>query len=71
MFGGSREAAKALNKLVDVMGSQIDASLLIMKIEDDFGFRKAREAAFIQKQQRSHVEQLVQRFGCLSVPAKN
>lgn len=59
ILGGNKAAAKALNKLVDVMGSQLDGSLLTAKIDNDFGFRKARELALIQKQQRNHVKQLV------------
>lgn len=59
ILDGHRAAAKALNKLVDVMGSEIDASLLITKIDEDFGFRKARDAAVREAQKRSRLEWLV------------
>jgi hypothetical protein len=34
-----RQAAKALNDLVDVMGSDVEAPLLIARIEEDFDMR--------------------------------
>lgn len=59
ILDGHKAAAKALNRLVDVMGSEIDASLLITKIDEDFGFRQARDDALMQAQKRSRVEWLV------------
>lgn len=37
IYSGHKQAAKALNRLVQVMGSDIDPKLLIKRIEDDFG----------------------------------
>lgn len=59
ILNGRKDAAKALNRFVDVMGSQIDPLLLISRIDKDFGFRKAREQAAKERQERSSREQLV------------
>ena len=45
VLSGNREAARKLNRLVDVIGSQVEPGLLISKIEQEFGLRAAREAA--------------------------
>ncbi len=39
IFAGQRQAAKALNDLVEVMGSDVEAPLLISRIEEDFNMR--------------------------------
>jgi curved DNA-binding protein CbpA len=44
---GDRKAALALNRLVDVMGSGVDAKLLIKKVEAEFGVRRKQLAASI------------------------
>lgn len=59
VLSGHKEAAMALNKLVDVMGSSIGSSLLINKIDEDFGFRKAREQAAADQLFRNDRERLV------------
>jgi curved DNA-binding protein CbpA len=59
ILDGNKAAAKALNKLVDVMGSGIDASLLIAKIDEDFGFRRARDAAVMESQKRNRLDWLI------------
>lgn len=41
---GQRVAARALNNLVDVMGSNVDGKLLISKIDKEFAVDKLREA---------------------------
>ena len=43
VLAGHRSAAKALNHLVDVMGSGVDPSLLITRIEKDFGISSTPE----------------------------
>lgn len=43
VLAGQKQAAKALNRLVDVMGSKTPASLLIDRVERDFGLYDARE----------------------------
>ena len=48
IFFGQKEPAKALNRLVEVMGSDIDPSLLISRIESDFqtvSFLRKKKAA--------------------------
>jgi DnaJ-class molecular chaperone len=37
IVSGHKQAAKALNRLVEVMGSDLDPKLLIKRINDDFG----------------------------------
>jgi curved DNA-binding protein CbpA len=39
---GHRDAARTLNHLVDVMGSEVDPSLLVHRIERQYGLRAAR-----------------------------
>lgn len=59
ILSGHRDAAKALNQLVDVIGSNAEASLLVAKIERDFGFKRAREHETASRVERGHFEQLV------------
>ncbi len=40
---GQTPAAKALNRLVVVMGTEVDPDLLIARIDDDFGFNSQRK----------------------------
>jgi curved DNA-binding protein CbpA len=56
---GKRDAAKALNSLVDVMGSEVDASLLISRIEKDFSFMKDQQRAAMGRTEKNTSEQLV------------
>ena len=42
VMSGQKDAAKALNQLVDVLDSDIDPILLISRIDSDFGLKKAR-----------------------------
>lgn len=44
ILNGHRDAAKALNRLVDVLGSPASAKPYIEKIENDFKLRETREA---------------------------
>jgi curved DNA-binding protein CbpA len=66
ILGGSRDAAKALNRLVDVLGAPANAQLYIEKIERDFKLRETREAragkdkAF---QRLLHLNRVVWEFG--------
>ena len=51
---GNREAAKTLNNLVDVMGSDVDPNLLIQRVEQQYGIRAARaqrRGAFTERTQ--------------------
>lgn len=59
ILGGNKGAARALNKLVDVLGSGADPSLLLAKIEQDFGIRKAQERAAAEKVEASRLQKLV------------
>lgn len=43
VFHGQRDAAKALNRLVDVLGSDVDASLLIGQIDAKYGIDDLRK----------------------------
>ena len=43
IFAGHKAAAKALNNLVDVMGSNVDADLMIGRIDKQFGFDVIRQ----------------------------
>jgi curved DNA-binding protein CbpA len=45
---GHKPAARALNKLVDVLGSSVDSALLIDRIEQEFGVRRATKFALIK-----------------------
>ena len=44
IFSGHRDAAKALNRLIDVLGSPENAQPYVEKIERDFNLRETREA---------------------------
>ncbi len=52
IVSGHKAAAKSLNRLVDVLGSETDASLLVKKIEQDFGLntevRRGAKQAHLQ-----------------------
>lgn len=66
ILGGSRDAAKALNRLVDVLGAPTDPQLYIRKIEEDFKLREAREARLGKDkafQRLLHLNRLVWEFG--------
>lgn len=52
---GHKQAARALNKLVDVLGSGVDSALLIDRIEKEFGVRRATKLARIES---VHAEEL-------------
>ncbi|WP_158590516.1 J domain-containing protein [Noviherbaspirillum cavernae] len=55
IYSGHRDAAKALNRLVDVMGSNVEPSRLISKVDTDFGIRTSREReAAARQRQRDH-----------------
>jgi hypothetical protein len=45
ILNGRNEAARWLNRLVEVIGSEVDAELLIAQVDDQFGFTANREAA--------------------------
>lgn len=59
ILGGHKDAARALNKLVDVLGSRADPSLILAKIEQDFGLRRAQERAAAARVERGRFEKLV------------
>lgn len=58
IFQGHRDAARALNRLVDVLGSGVDSKLLIDRIEMDFGFRAAKEQAARALAERTKLKEL-------------
>jgi hypothetical protein len=55
ILAGHRDAAKALNTLVDVMGSNVDASLLVGRIDQDFGLRQKREQEAAERNARDRL----------------
>lgn len=54
IFSGQRDAAKALNRLVDVMGSEIEPDLLFFRIQTDFGIQNDQEEI-----KKKHLEHLI------------
>lgn len=56
---GMRDAALLLNRLVDVMGSEVNPDLLIRKVEADSGIQRAREQAERELKLRRHRLELV------------
>lgn len=58
IFAGRRDAVRALNRLVDVIGSDSDPDLLIRKIDHDFGLRTEREQADVAQRDRAKLERL-------------
>ena len=63
VFEGHKAAAKALNRLVDVMGADVDANLLISRIERDFkieGSRKHAEDAKRRTEDREAVQRALE-----------
>ena len=59
VMSGQKDAAKALNQLVDVLGSDIDPSLLISKIDSDFGRQKARRQEAASNVGNDRLDQLI------------
>ena len=59
IFSGQRDAAKALNRLVDVMGSEVAPELLISRIEADFGIHDYREQQNREQIKKRRLEHLV------------
>ena len=59
IFSGQRDAAKALNRFVDVMGSEVDPELLIARIETDFGIHDYREQKNREQIKKKRLEHLV------------
>ena len=57
-----RDAAKALNRLVDVMGSNVEPYLLISRIEDDFDIRNVRELHATEELRKARLNTLVERI---------
>ncbi|MEK8029169.1 J domain-containing protein [Pseudaquabacterium rugosum] len=56
---GRRDAALRLNKLVDVMGSDVDSELLIKNVEQAFGVLRSREQTEEAHRRREHLLKLV------------
>ena len=54
-----RDAAKALNRLVDVMGSNVDPELLISRVEDDFDIPNMRELQAREELRKTRLNTLV------------
>lgn len=65
---GQREAAKKLNNLVDVMGSDVDPNLLIQRVEKQYGIRTARaqrQGEFTeQTQAEANAEEMIDTAEC-------
>jgi hypothetical protein len=59
IFAGRRDALRALNRLVDVIGSDSDPDLLIRKVDDDFGLRAERERRFVSDKERQRIQTLI------------
>lgn len=60
VLAGHKAAAKALNQLVDVVGSDVDADLLIARIDDNFGLRAIREREKHAQENRLAARQFAQ-----------
>ena len=58
IMGREREAARALNDLVGVMGADVDPALLVRRIEIDFGLRGKEERRREEEERRRICESL-------------
>lgn len=66
ILAGNKEAARSLNRLVDVMGSSVDPDLLIRRVDSDYGIREAQEKTAGSRRQREQMHFLadtVRRMG--------
>lgn len=59
IVGGHKDAARLLNRLVDVMGSNVESQLIIDRVDEEFGFRALREKARQDEQRRLAAKTLV------------
>ena len=57
IMGREREAARALNDLVGVMGADVDPALLVRRIEIDFGLRGKEERRREEEERRREEEE--------------
>lgn len=57
--GGLREAALMLNRLVDVLGSEVAPELLINKVEEETGIARTRRESEEARTRRQHLLQMV------------
>lgn len=58
VLAGERAAAKALNRLVDVLGSDVDPKLIIDRIESEFHLRELQAKREKARAERDGLEQL-------------
>ena len=66
ILSGRRDAAKALNRLVEVLGSPVNAQPYVEKIEADFNVRASREAHANKdavSRRLQHLRRVVRAFG--------
>ena len=59
ILSGHKRAAKALNRLVAVMGSGVEPKLLIDRIDNDFGFAEQRKRTSEEKYREILIKQLI------------
>lgn len=65
-LGNHREAARSLNRLVDVLGSDVNPALIISRIESQFGLPELFQRKSAELQQIARTDALktqVSRFG--------
>lgn len=66
IFDNHRDAARALNRLVDVLGSEVDPNLIITRVESQYGLLDLRQRKATELQQIARIDGLkskVQRYG--------
>ena len=66
IFDNHRDAARALNRLVDVLGSEVDPNLIISRIESQYGLLdlRKRKAEELQRIERiDGLKKQVKRYG--------
>ena len=62
IFNGFRDAAKDLNRLVEVMGSDVPADLFIARIDEKFNLNRVWEAQQKEQDNRNRLESLKKNF---------
>lgn len=66
IFENHREAARGLNRLVEILGSEVDPDLIISRIESQYGLVNLRQRKAAELQQIARIDALknqVRRFG--------
>lgn len=66
ILSGHKQAAKALNAMVDVVGSEADPHLLISRIDQDFDLGVTRERTSREAARKAYIQALVMRVQALN-----